>query len=84
MTARPRIAVHAIGAGTPEAAAHVRAESGTAARAPQALVDVPALLLGTAVISRRAFALVRARQVDAQCTPPAGALVLAFVNIDTL
>lgn len=78
------IAVHPIGAGTPEAALRVRTKSGTSARTPQALVDVPALLFRIAVVSFGASALTRAWQVHAQRGLPAGTLVFALINVGAL
>lgn len=65
MTTCPRIAVHPVGAGAPEATVHVGTDGGTSARAPQALVDVSTLVLGAAVVTLRAFAFMSARQIHA-------------------
>lgn len=61
MTTRQRVAVHSLGTGTPEATVHVGAKRGTSAGTSQAFVDIPAFVLGTAVVTIGTFALVRAR-----------------------
>ena len=84
MTAYPRIAAHSFRASAAETAVQVCALGRTAARRAQAFVDVHAFLLRVAVITLGTLAFVPACQVDAQRAPPAGAHVIALVDIDTL
>ena len=79
-----RIAFHSLGAGASVGAVEVRAVGASAAGRSLALVYVPALVLGVALVALRALAPVSARQIYAESPSSAGSLVIALVHVDAL